>query len=68
VRGEFTIVLGPIEQDANGPTADGDVVVVALERLRSDGVPRSEAVKLVCDMHGLPKSAVYKKALEIDPW
>ena len=41
---------------------------VNLEKLREDGVSRSEAVKIVCDILGVPKAKVYKEALRIVDW
>lgn len=69
-RGEFTLVLGPVSGNSRSSrAAEGEVRLDStLQQLRSDGVRRSEAVKLCADMLGLPKSAVYSRALQIEDW
>lgn len=55
VRGEFTIVLGPYAAAEKTVDVEG-----SLSALRSDGLSRAEAVKLVADMTGEHKAKVYK--------
>lgn len=67
VRGEFTVVLGPHRRvDAVGGGVKG--AQEQLQRLRGDGLARSEAVRLVTEMSAgeLSKAAVYKLALDMD--
>lgn len=63
IRGEFCIVLGPLVVTNVGP--DDKDLVSNLERLRGDGISRSEAVRLVSEMCNVPKAKVYKTALEM---
>lgn len=64
IRGEFCIVLGPVEgKDA---MTDDREIESRLEALRGDGISRSEAVRLVADICGIPKAKVYKTALAMN--
>jgi 16S rRNA C1402 (ribose-2'-O) methylase RsmI len=63
---------GTYDEDEDEGEGEGDVsadrgtvVQSALQALHADGVPRSEAVRLVCDMHGLSRGRVYKAALAV---
>ena len=69
VRGEFTIVLGPLPA-ATSPSATDEVGTIRalLFKLKADGVARSEAVRLTVDALQLPKSVVYKVALQVEDW
>ena len=69
VRGEFTIVLGPLPA-ATSPSATDEVGTIRalLFKLKADGVARSEAVRLAVDALQLPKSVVYKVALQVEDW
>jgi len=51
-------------------TADEEdqAITAALMELRSDGMARSEAVKVVVNTMQLPKSTIYKAALKIQAW
>jgi hypothetical protein len=75
------VVLGPLDsrlynegssaaqslEKENASTADTEKrCIVALHKLRADKILRSEAVKLVTEMEALPRSYVYKLALEIE--
>jgi 16S rRNA C1402 (ribose-2'-O) methylase RsmI len=71
-KGEFTVVLGPVSAkdtvgDATQESSE-DKLAACLESLRTDGMRRSEAVKLCMEMLKLPKSVVYSKALAIPGW
>jgi 16S rRNA (cytidine1402-2'-O)-methyltransferase len=80
IRGEFVFVLGPAEchlysdepafqiggqQRQDSKTRD-TAVSEELSKLREDGIQRSEAVRIVCDLHDLSKSAVYAVALSME--
>mmetsp|Transcript_9431 Transcript_9431/g.9497 ORF Transcript_9431/g.9497 Transcript_9431/m.9497 type:complete len:358 (+) Transcript_9431:235-1308(+) len=73
VRGEFTVLLGPLNlQDGTegGRSLESETELQEqteqqLEELRTDGMRRSEAVKLVCEMTGLARGMVYKVALNM---
>ncbi len=69
IRGEFTILFGPDNlsfNDRSNSNDDIDIINDSLIKLRSDGVSRSEAVKLVIEMTGYAKSKVYKRALDYE--
>lgn len=68
IRGEFTVVLGPYEAQALSAADQDSAITTMLLQLRSDGLPRSEAVKITVDALKLPKSLVYKTALTITAW
>jgi len=53
--------------DAGHQTSEADLILIQLEKLRDDGMARSQAVQLVCDMRGVRRPAVYKLALTV-PW
>ena len=68
VRGEFTIVLGPYQAPMLTADEEDRAITTALMQLRSDGMARSEAVKVVVNTMQLPKSTIYKAALKIQEW
>ena len=69
------MILGPLDSASsngnNGRNGDDaseeDQLLSKLRALKVDGISRSEAVKLVVEMTGVPKSTVYKLALD-EPW
>ncbi len=79
-KGEFTVVLGPrrsllfssapaaaaTEEEGPSSRSAEEECRRLLERLRDDGVARSEAVRLVVEMKKSPKSFVYRIALGIE--
>lgn len=67
IRGEFTIVLGPIDKlSINNETSNNLAILEMLNKLHIDGLARSEAVKIVTEIMKFNKSLVYKLALTID--
>ena len=68
IRGEFTIVLGPYQAPTLTADEEDQAITAALMQLRSDGMARSEAVKVVVNTMQLPKSTIYKAALKIQTW
>ena len=82
VRGEFCLVLGPVPQQRKQNAENIEAFVLnELQKLRGDGLQRSEAVKLVVQMlavertslvgiskEKMSKSYVYKLALGISDW
>lgn len=68
LKGEFTVVLGPVEAEA--PPTEEEAQASMADRLTQlmkgeGGMSTSEAVKQVSKALGLPKSKVYKVALEL---
>lgn len=68
IRGEFTVVLGPYDVRARSAADQDSAITAMLLQLQSDGIPRSEAVKVTVDALKLPKSVIYKAALNITAW
>jgi 16S rRNA C1402 (ribose-2'-O) methylase RsmI len=67
IRGEFTVVLGPLPPSAAGDEGTVDERIRSrLCQLRDDGMRRSEAVKTVVEILKIPKTRVYKIALDVD--
>lgn len=61
VRGEFTLVVGPVGEAAAEEVVDVASAVLALE---ARGVPRMEAIKQVARERGLGKREVYRAVEE----
>jgi len=61
VRGEFTIVIGPVTERPRAADPAADVM-----RLESEGLSRMDAVKSVAKQFGLAKRDVYRLAMERD--
>ena len=70
IKGEFTIVLGPIQHeydiDKDDQIKEQQDIIELLKKYRNDNIPRSEAVKLLSDQTNMKKSHIYKLALDID--
>lgn len=69
IKGEFTIVLGPIEEDNDSKDQlieQKETIIEMLKKYKNDNISRSEAVKLLSDQTSIKKSYIYKLALEID--
>ncbi len=63
--------MGPIPARGDGnsnPDTSTATTRSVLEKLRADGLKRSEAVVLATQMLSISKSAVYRMALEMDDW
>lgn len=70
IRGEFTLILGPVDASLiskGGDNGESEKILSKLRALKADSVSRSEAVKLVTEITGVSKSIVYKLALD-EPW
>lgn len=81
LRGEFCLVLAPVAghaanhasrstfgaSSASLHDSEVDAARIQLQQLQKDGMARSQAVQLVCEMTSMKKPAVYKLALQI-PW
>ena len=61
IRGEITIVFGAAK--AQAVEADAETVRAEFERLRSEGMRRNDAVKVVAEKFGMRKNDVYKLLL-----
>jgi len=73
VRGEFTVLIAPPLVGASATAVQGEAQQVAevrarLLELQSDGVSRSEAVRLVSAMGSVSRSSVYRAALDLEGW
>lgn len=78
MKGEFVIILGPINSvlysdlppvQTASSRSEGSIqqlCIDELSKLQGDGVPRSEAVRIVTENGILPKSSVYKLALKME--
>jgi len=65
-RGEFTVVLGPREEEAPDGEAAAALATRRLRELMAEGVSTSRAVKAVVqEVKGLKKAEVYNLALEL---
>ncbi|CAM9259793.1 unnamed protein product [Chrysoparadoxa australica] len=64
VRGEFTVVLGPVEEVVLTMEQQMPMVIEKLREMRQEGMSTSYAAKVVAKELGLKKSDVYALALE----
>ena len=61
VKGELTLVLGPVPPtDANDP----EDALVALEKLLDAGLSAKDASKAIATLYGLPKRDLYRHAIQ----
>jgi 16S rRNA (cytidine1402-2'-O)-methyltransferase len=63
VRGEVTLVLGPVEASAEGGPGGEEEALDAVRELVSAGVPRRRAAAVVAALTGLPRNALYRSSL-----
>ena len=61
IPGEITLVFGAAQKDK--PTADPRDIAAEFQRLRDQGVRRTDAVKMLADRHGLSRSELYQRLL-----
>jgi len=70
IKGEFTLVISPkVASKSDENELNVEKLNGLIRKMHNDSVPRSEAVKLLCDMFpDIGKSKIYKLALEIKEW
>ncbi len=62
IRGEITLVISPVHaQDDRGKDVSSDQLRAEFEELRSSGLKRTDAVKILSERYGLQRRELYDK-------
>jgi 16S rRNA (cytidine1402-2'-O)-methyltransferase len=61
IRGELTLVIAPIEETGAATDLGPEQLREEFERLRSEGMRRPDAVKLLADRHGISRRDLYDR-------